>query len=73
VRNEEQRRQRARGRPDRARSALIQEVNVIEAMKANIHAGFYEDNKRSTVVSRITLVTKPMRRHDIRVHFAIAG
>jgi hypothetical protein len=35
---EEQRRQRARGRPDRVRSVLTQEVKVIEARKINVHA-----------------------------------
>jgi UDP-N-acetylmuramyl tripeptide synthase len=34
---EEQRRQRARGRPDRARSALTKAVKVIEDRKINVH------------------------------------
>jgi hypothetical protein len=37
---EEQRRQRVRGRPDRARSALTQSVKAIEAWKVNINAAF---------------------------------
>jgi len=37
---EEQRRQRARGRSDRVRSALTQKVKLIEARKINIHANF---------------------------------
>ncbi len=36
----EQRRQRARGRPDRVRSALTKWVNVIEAMTWSVHAAF---------------------------------
>jgi hypothetical protein len=35
---DEQRRQRARGRPDRVRSAVTQAVKVIEAAKTNIRA-----------------------------------
>ena len=37
---EEQRRQRARGRSDRVRSAFTQEVKLIGARNINIHAGF---------------------------------
>jgi hypothetical protein len=33
-----QRRQHARGRPDRVRSALTQEVKIIEARKGYVHA-----------------------------------
>jgi hypothetical protein len=34
-----QQRQRARGRPDRVRSVITQEVKLIDAKKVNIHAG----------------------------------
>jgi hypothetical protein len=37
---DEQRRQRARGRPDRVRSAVTKEVKVIGALKVTVHAVF---------------------------------
>ena len=47
----EQRRQRARGRPDRVRSALTQRVNAIGA-KNYSSCSFHDDHRRSTAVSR---------------------